>query len=175
MWIKTCGKVSLPNVYANVHEQSEMGSCKLKTLLKWFDKLASCLRGNFDGIFVGMLFMSGTNKLKATHSASYKHLKPFETLGCSGYLQVWKRYNENWTGYAGQHFLHLMPMGYLRLSKASNLGVNRQIWPNLNLSEISGAQGRVILIKSGRNLNSFEVLCLSRFPASLMTVQSKMN
>ena len=27
--------------------------------------------------------MSGTNKLKVTHSASYKHLKPFETLGCS--------------------------------------------------------------------------------------------
>ena len=62
--------------------------CKLKTLLKWFDKLARCRRGNFDGIFVGLLFISGTNKLKATNSASYKHLKPFETLGCSGYLHV---------------------------------------------------------------------------------------
>ena len=42
------------------------------------------------------------------------------------------------------------------------------IWPNLNLStRLFGAQGRVILVRSGRNLNSFEVLCLSRFPASL--------
>ena len=34
------------------------------------------------------IFMSGTNKLKATHSASHKHLQPFETLGCSVYPQV---------------------------------------------------------------------------------------
>ena len=39
-------------------------------------------------------------------------LRISKTLGCSGYLQVWKRYNENWTGYSGQHFFHLVPMGY---------------------------------------------------------------
>ena len=37
------------------HEQSEICSCKLKTLLKWFDKLARCRRENFDGIFDGLL------------------------------------------------------------------------------------------------------------------------
>ena len=41
--------------YANVHEQSEICSSKLKTLLKLFDKLARCRRGNFDGLFVGLL------------------------------------------------------------------------------------------------------------------------
>ena len=61
--------------------------CKLKTLVKWFDKLARYQRGNVDGIFVGLLFMSRTNKLKATHSALHKHLKPFKTLGCSGYFE----------------------------------------------------------------------------------------
>ena len=107
-------------IYTNVHEQSEICPWTLKTLLMWFDKLARCRRGYFDGIFVGLLFMSGTSKLKATHFASYKHLKPFETLGCSGYLQVCKWNNENWTGYVCQQFLHLIPMGFLCLSKTSN-------------------------------------------------------
>ena len=97
----------------------------------------------------------------------------FETLGCYCYLQVCKRYYENWTGYAGQHFLRLMHMGFFAPFKGKQLGLLDRSGPIWNGPKFSGAQGRVILVKSGRNLNSFEVLCLFRFPASLMKVRSK--
>ena len=91
-------------MYANVHEQSEICWCKLKTLFKWFDKLARC---RMETLTEYLLVWA-----EQTNWKQHTMLRISKTLGCSGFLQVWKRYNENWTGYAGQHFLHLVPMGF---------------------------------------------------------------
>ena len=75
--------------------------------------------------------------------------------GCNGPgdLQVRTRYSETWTGYAGQRFLHLMPMGFFC---AFQREVTRELigrfGPIRTCPRISGAQERVILDKSGRNL-----------------------
>ena len=47
-----------------------MSKVKYARVKKKKKKTCPLSHGNFDGIFVGL---SGTNKLKATHSASYKH------------------------------------------------------------------------------------------------------